>query len=263
MITARRIWLTAQEVALLFFCSILALAGSGVIGIVFDSPFAVLLPFFALIGLLLYLLFRLRKKHRPAKILYSAAKYDRSRALAKSFPRRAAWIKLVTRLTVSLPSALAAFVLFFFPMASHVFQPGGTHLGFYWVPIPWNIIILSGRVYGDAHAAMAYTSVEENPLGLTRHILSNRFSAGMDFIARAAVPANEPLFRRVLPTREFRLGMQILACWDSPIHYRSLREIHCDTSGPGQLSLHASFLGAPNRVPVFYRILSRIRTDPE
>ena len=263
MTTVRRIWLTAQEVAVLFFGSIIALAGGSVIGIVFDSPFAGLLPFFGLIALLLYLFFRLSKKHRPAKILYSAAKYERSHALAKSCPRRARWIHLATRLTVSFPSALAAFVLFFFPIASHMFYPAGTHLGSYRVPIPWNIIVLSGRVYGDAHAAMAYTSVEENPLGLPRHILSNRFSAGMDFIARPTTPANEPLSRSFPPTREFKLGMQILACWESASHYRSLSKIDCDTSGPGQLSLHASLLGAPNQVPVFYRILSGIRTDPE
>src|SRR5258706_2355394 len=162
--TTARILLTAEEVAVLLFGSIIALAGSSVIGIVSDSPFAVLLPFFALIAPMLYLFFRLRKKHRPAKILYSAAKYERSRVFAKSFPRRARWIHLATRLTVSLPSALAAFVLFFFPIASHTFYPGGNHLGSYRAPIPWNIIILSGRVYGDAHAAMAYTSVEEYPL---------------------------------------------------------------------------------------------------
>ncbi len=74
---------------------------------------------------------------------------------------------------------------------------------------------------------------------------------------------NKPLSRRFAPTREFRLGMQILACWESASYYRSFSEIDCDTSGPDQLSLHASFLGALNQVPVFYRILSGIRTDPE
>ena len=131
----RRTWFAVQEVAFLFvgLLASLLVAGLGYAVIPRQG-----------VALALTMLFRLRYRHKAWKIKYDAEKYDLERAWKRAFPERSRWTRSALRIGIWLPSLLAAFVLFFLPPASHIFQLGGVHLGPFKVPVPWNILILSG-----------------------------------------------------------------------------------------------------------------------
>ena len=220
------------------------------------SQGAALLVFVACQALGLVMLFRLRNRHRAWKIEYDAEKYERERARTRAFPERSRWKRSALRVAAWLPSLLAALVLFFLPPASHLVHLGGIHLGPYKVTVPWNILILSGASSPLFDSVETFAGNDNNPLGLTHSFRGNRFSAWMEFVVYYAPGIASGAKNSADPTREFKLGLSLLRCWegDGPAGFR---RIFCRTSSPGHSpELDAWFLGTAARVPLFYQILS-------
>ena len=256
----RRIWFAVQEVAFLFVGLLASLLVAGLGYAVMPGQGVALLVFVACVALALTMLFRLRYRHKAWKIKYDAEKYERERAWRRAFPERSRWTRSALRIGIWLPSLLAAFVLFFLPPASHIVQLGGVHLGPYKVPVPWNILILSGPSSPLFDMVMTFTANDNNPFGLTHSFRGNRFSASMEFVVYYAPDIASGYSNPGDPTREFKLGLSVLRCWegDGPAGFR---RISCRTAGPDHSpELNAWFLGRAASVPLFYQILSGIET---
>lgn len=196
-------------------------------------------------------LIRLRARHLEWKIQYDAAKYEWQRARKRAFPERFRWRSRAARIMVWFPSLLAAFVLFFLPLASHLLYIGGVHLGPYKLTVPWNALILPVPF---VQSVMVFTG--DDQLGVTPSFRGNRLSSGMTF---SVYPENAQLLEHD-PTREFKLGRGVLRCWedDRPVRFR---RISCRTSNPDHVpDLGAWFVGEAARVPLFYQILAGTQT---
>jgi hypothetical protein len=84
-----------------------------------------------------------RRRTRPWKIEYDAVGWEFSRVDRRLHSPRARNKRIIRRALLWVPSALAASVLFFFPVATHLGHPGSRHLAHYRVPIPWTATVLS------------------------------------------------------------------------------------------------------------------------
>ena len=174
--------------------------------------------------------------------------------MKRAFPRRFRWTRLARQVAVWLPSALAAFVLFFLPLASHLVQPGRIHFGRYSMKVPWNVLILPGPSSNLFRGVMAFAGDDNNPLGITHSFRGNRFTASMYFVVDFISSASETIPRE--PTHEFKLGLGVLRCWEGEMP-AGFRDIFYTTSSPvHDPAFHAWFFGKQARVPLFYQILS-------
>ncbi len=81
--------------------------------------------------------FLFRRRTRPWKIEYDAVAFELNRAERRLHPRRARYKRIIGRTLLWAPSAVAAFVLLFFPVVSHLVHPSSRYLLRYRIPIPW------------------------------------------------------------------------------------------------------------------------------
>lgn len=255
----RRVWLTVKEIGSLLLGCLASIFVAAWVAAVIPNPDGALLAFLACLVLAITLLSRHRSKHAKWKIQYDAEKYERERAWKRSHPIGARWKRLAVRTGVCLPSVFAAFVLFFFPQASHLLHLGGVDLGPYRIWIPWDILIASG--HSDQQFASVTTLAESDaPRGFAQLFHGSRFSASMTFGVRFAPYRFREDRERGGAKREFKLGMNVLRCWEN-VTSADFRSITCWTSGPYRgAGLSAGFRGEATHVPTFYRILRGIET---
>ena len=146
MRTIKRVLIFGSEVAVL----LVGLALSGLLGATFAylSPSGGLALSASFMGVLLtiggWLAFR--RKLRPWKLEYDAAGWELARSERKEHPRRAKCRRILGRTLLCVPSALAAMVLFCFPLMSHFAHPSSRYLRNYRVPIPWNDAVFRARI---------------------------------------------------------------------------------------------------------------------
>lgn len=96
------------------------------------------------------------RKTRQGDIEYEAARW-----LAKQATRQPNSHKklraAVRQCLLWLPSSLAAFVLFFYPVASHIVHPGDHYLTHYRVSIPWTWELLSRQKNSNGYSYVETT----------------------------------------------------------------------------------------------------------
>jgi hypothetical protein len=98
------------------------------------------------LGLLLTMgaFLRIRRKNKPRKIAYDAEVYCLQKSERKLHPVRARYKQAFFRSVVWLPSLIAAIVIFFFPLVSHLGCPRSRFLRHYRIPIPWTTLSCHG-----------------------------------------------------------------------------------------------------------------------
>jgi hypothetical protein len=242
----------------------------------------VLVPTFVLFsGVLLtsLVLSWVRRKHAPRKFAYDVAGWALDHAERKLHPRRRKFKRLFTGMLVSLPSALAMLVLFFFPVASHLQHPGSRYFQHYRIPVPWSVTVFPawGPDGGDNVSAFAgiISSNTWSRFGITTFWDSESLSAIVTFGTRrrsddtSDVPMSVRLGETVdLSRREFRSNSLTLTCWQwryssYALGRQSRNELVWSVAcrAPAdvdQRQIEASFYGREESIPDFYRIVEGV-----
>jgi len=196
-------------------------------------------------------------------------------------PRRAKYVRSVRRSLVWLPSIFAAFVLFFLPVASHLFYLGRSIVPHYRVRVPLNWLVVesqgSGWLFFSEQGAARY--------GLTPIWFNRRMPSSVVFLIRN--PEDGDGWNRTereltsghtthVSVTEFRLGMITASCYEyrhvygnvptssssiltPPVLWESL----CSTHPNGiNYNLRTAFLGHREDLPAFYKLLNSATTSP-
>ena len=159
----KRILVFATEAGLLGLGFFLTIAAAVISGGVLGST-AAELALGAGFGLAFLVFKWFRRKHRSWKIEYDATGYQLEQLERKLHPTRAKYKRILYRAVVCAPGALAAFVLFFLPLASHLLYPRSQYLRYYRVPIPWTATVFSFPG-GVAESDWIYAMVGGSPFG--------------------------------------------------------------------------------------------------
>jgi hypothetical protein len=265
----KRFLVFASEALVLMVGVVLSFAVAGY----FDSGWT----FYFGLFLTLVEFFRLRRRTRPWKIKYDAVGFEIGQAERRMHPSRARFKRIVGRTLLWLPSAIAVFVLFFFPVATHAFHPRSQYLTHYRIPIPWTFTVLPGP--GLEWVCALFNDRDNGRFGLTHFWAAGELSSQMIFQSidpRADTfefnhKMNE-LHRggaaQVL-RRDFQLDDVALTCWQFlPRHNRvfdlwaarvHIWEISCETPvDEHRRDLYASFWGSENDMPAFYKIIEGV-----
>ncbi len=209
------------------------------------------------LGLFLY-----RRKTRAWKISYDAEGYLISKAERESYPVRAKLKRLLGRTLIWAPSAIAAFVLFFFPVASHLLFPTSHSLPQFHVPIPWSATVF-GSPYRGLYWIQAYVG-STDIAGIGDHT----FSSLMSFSTRTEIETIDYGFGRDpvwmggphSARRDFRIGDLVLSCWQYPARRKPLWAVECQTpASVKNRNLYASFFGQQSDLSIFYHVVEGIR----
>jgi hypothetical protein len=234
----------------------------------------------AFIGFLLtiggWLIFR--REMRPWKLEYDAAGWALDRAERKEHPGRAKCKRVLRRILLYVPSAIAAMVLFCFPFMSHLLHPSSRYLRNYRIPIPWTYIVWPLPPYGDV-TVIARSDVSRWPFSMMplwdsslRFSIMTFGSAGPDvfgFEAKLAEDERTGATRGV--EREFRLDTVALSCWQFvPARGRGVSfafaylswpyyEVDCWTAADVRPEgFWASFQGRESDLPLFYEVVAGV-----
>jgi hypothetical protein len=277
----KRLLLLAKELSIFLLGLILSLllavgvSQSGFRGI--DLPSLVLFS-----GLLFtsFLLSRVRRKHAPQKLAYDVAGWALDQAERKLHPRRRKRKRILIGVLVSLPSALAMLVLFFFPVASHLRHPGSQYFRHYRVPIPWSVAVLfPSELDGGDKFRFLTGFVRSNPwprFGMTtfreEESLSAIVTLGIRLSSAATGHTSEsfspPREATDILRREIRSNSLALICWQWRYAQSAARRRLGDSSlwnitclAPAdvyQQQFEANFYGRQESMPDFYRIVEGV-----
>jgi hypothetical protein len=207
--------------------------------------------------------------NQPARQLHSA---------------RARRVRLLKRCLLWVPSGCAAFVMFFFPIATHMLHPCSHYLKHYRVPIPWTFTVFSSPGRSDEYA---YVNVLLSRTGKARFGVTPFWDRGRVFsrMTFGSVGPKAPFeFNHGTTTSmregatqissgEFRLGGVILSCWQYLTPHRRwlpillghsydgrpLWEVICETPLDVKTrDFYASFNGNFDDIPAFYAVLQGV-----
>ncbi len=219
----------------------------------------------------------LRHKHRARKFAYDVASWEVIHDERKLHPRRARAKRLALQTLPWSPSIFAAFWLFFFPVASHLFHPGSQYLRHYRVPIPWGVTVFS--MPGLAREGTNWVEA----LVMNR----GRSTFGMTPNWRREEPSSimtfgnlEPGYSYSLDSRPTAFGRQFLHLTKMELHLRDVPlvcwqyeqqpathglyvigpwEVQCGTTDAArERNLYARFSGEAADLPLFYRIIEGV-----
>lgn len=254
-----RFLLFLSELALIFFGFILSFfvavlfqyvgggysAGLGLLGLFF--------------GLFLtgFGLFAFRRKTRPWKIKYDAIGFEISRAERQLHPTRFKYKRIAKRVVVWLPSAIASFTLFLFPIATHLLHPSSHYLTHYGIPIPWTAAIFPSPV-----------QIPDFVMSYIGTIRPGQFepTSEMRFGSCAPDPCfdDSPWTRRRATeflSRDLRVANMSVTCWQYTFRRDEDRSpaigrVNCTTrSDVSELNFYAYFYGREEDIPAFYKIV--------
>lgn len=228
--------------------------------------------------------FLFRRKTRKWKVEQDAASWMANRSWRQLHPQRARYLRIVFRCLLILPSILAALVVFFLPVATHVAFLGTNLMPHdrFSVPLNWTVIrsccdypfvwtVFSGK--GAARYGLT-------PLWFTHSLPSGATFAISDPASRYAWSRPEMELASGHSTHtaklEFTIGTMAVDCWEYRTNYDDatatssslltssfLWEVLCSTQPNGRdFNLHASFLGHREDVPAFYEVLKRAAPSP-
>ena len=225
----------------------------------------------------------IRRRTRPWKIEYDAVGFALRQAERRTHPARAKCKRTTGRILIWVPTLIAALVLFFFPIASHLLHPSSRYLPNHLVPVPWNFTVFSSLElspkYGSVTALGRNTGAGRfglTPAGSREPLSVMSFGAfRSDFISltvasdRAREAASHGGTRR-----EFRLGDVTLTCWQykparnrgwvsGPFAFRIFAghfwQIECEAPADvHRQQFGASFTGREEDVATFYKTLEGV-----
>jgi hypothetical protein len=226
----------------------------------------------------------IRRKTRKFKIDYDTARWLANRLARQLHPGRPKRIRLLRHCGLWLPSACAAMVLRFFPVASHFVHPRAHCLKHYRAPIPWTFTVFSSmgppEEYSFVNALASSSGVGR--FGVTPFWDSEYVPFLMTFGSIASAADLEfnyklrELRRNGAPQeseKDFLLGGVALNCWQySPPQRRGLRlwlghsydnrplwEISCETPVDAHVrDFYASFYGRLEDILSFYSVLQHV-----
>jgi len=273
MRTIKRLLLSAEELGIVILGPVLTVVLAVLVS---DwNPRAVdLVAVVLLSGLLLTPLSFLwvRRKHAPQKFAYDVAGWALDQVERKLHPRRRKWKRILAVSLVSLPSALAAFVLFFFPVASHLQHPSSHYFQHYRIPIPSSVAVFfpSGLDGGDKFRFLTGI-VSSNPwgrFGMTtfwdRESLSAITTYGIRYRGGDAGNTADlyiPRDATDVLRRDFRANAITLTCWQWRAAWYTARFWTVTCRAPVdayQQQFEASFYGREESIPSFYEIVDGV-----
>ena len=226
------------------------------------------------VGLLLTIVefFRFRRRTLSWKIRYDAVGFELSRAERRLHPRRARYRRIIGRTLLWLPIATAAFVLLFFPVATHVVHPGSRYFEHYRIPIPWTFTVYESPS-GYAWVNVLSSNSSTGRFGMTpfwdrEPLFSLMTFANYNF--RSEFRQTRRRWAAQLLRKDYRLGDVPLTCWqyeapDDKFPRRQFLgagpywEVVCETPAVNRLSFQATYLGQGDDIPAFYKIIEGVR----
>jgi hypothetical protein len=274
----RRLWTFTLEVSILTAGFVVSTIIGALAGDLF-GPESIWPPLTFCAGLVVTVLaiLRFRRISQPWKIEYDAANYIIGKTQRHLHPNWAKAKRIVGRTALWLPSAIAAMVLVFLPVMTHLANLRSHYVRHYRVPIPWtsSVFSLSGPT-GDDFVEVLTNSTGNGRFGISA--FWNRepgFSSHISFFRSQAGEivdyTDEPTWLKrsgatQVVRKEFRLGTIPLTCWQfmPPMHVRGYRrfgpeptrEVTCST--PADLperSFRARFRGQEGDIAIFDKIL--------
>jgi hypothetical protein len=219
------------------------------------------------------------RKIRPWKVKYDAGAWTGSELECQRHPSRRRYKRIARQILVWVPSVIAAMVLFFLPVVTHLKHPYSRYLEDYRVPISWrlavfpspgplderswvDVVVSSGRErFGLTPFAVSPFWIDQPPASLMT-FGSSPDANSFDFAGQAARTESSEVV-----SREFRLGESTLTC----LQYRQ-RIFYLGWPGPGLLwnvdcetpptahgpSFHARFEGFEDDLRAFYQIIEGV-----
>ena len=233
----KRVLLTLGEIAVIPFGFFLSFAVTMYISHYIESEILLVLLFggWALTVVCFVLLLR---KTRAWKFAYEVEGWYAEREEKRQHPSRVRWMRRLRRGLMWVPSGIATFVVFFFPVATHVVFPTAGCLEHYRVAVPLKWTILP-RMYGEAHSNMSalmtsgkfgqfwfWRDTRENGLAAFESRVWENAFAVLDEKTETGANAVTNAKRR-----DFMLGRTPLTCWDFELrwHVYSHWEVRCAT----------------------------------
>lgn len=260
----------------LTFSALLGLGTAGFTGL--DNPSLLLYFLGVFCGFILtgFVFSAYRRKTRQWEVEFEIEVWMRGETERRLHPTRARCKRLTGRVLLWLPSALAALVLFFSPVLSHLRHPGSHYLKHYTVPIPWNMLAFSGTL-GDDSVAVYMIRGWKGQFGIITIGDVEPLSSQMSFESLPRDSDFSVYKQYTLPrwpiatrksARQFHFGPIKLICWEYSYELqrglssdRSLWEmIACTTpDSERERNLFATFRGGEADAAAFYRIIERIQ----
>jgi hypothetical protein len=173
------------------------------------------------------------------------------------------------RILVCVPSAIVAFVFFFFPIATHLSHPRSPTLTHYRIPVPWNFAVLPSS--SDTHLLTVIGSTNGKArYGMTPRFVPENFGdpptvSEMIFTEYEYFSVDRPPQKSQFTIRDLDLGYMRITCLQPvrPVFHTgspSAVSVFCETFGRATANvLIAKFLGAAQDLPAFYRIIEGIQ----
>ena len=219
-----------------------------------------------------------RRKTRQWEVEFEIEVWMRGEAERRFHPTRARCKRVAGRVLLWLPSAVAALVLFFSPVLSHLRHPGAHYLEHYTVPIPWNMLAFSEKLGDDRYLVAAYmirgwkgqfgimTIGDVEPLSSQMSFESLPTNSDFSIYRQYTVP-RWPISTRK-PGRQFHFGPIEMTCWEYSygLQHRLSSDgspwemIGCMTpDSERERNLFATVRGGKADTAAFYRIIERIQ----
>ncbi len=219
-----------------------------------------------------------RRKTRPWKIRYDAESWRLNQIERRLHPGRARFRQIAKRILIWVPAAMAALVLFFFPIASHLVHPSSRYLGHYRIPIHWTYTVFAapqfdllevvinsgvrGRFGTTPFLITPFWMVPE-PLSLATFESATNPSS-FNFEKMAASIKESSLIRR------FQLGDEALTCWqyrprDQHVSFSAGGDWYVTCAAPTaahERYFSAHFRGRREDLRAFYQIIEGVRPLP-
>ena len=206
-----------------------------------------------------------RRRSRKWKVKLDAEAFLKFRSRMQSHAKRTIWLERIRRGLMGLPSLLAAFVLFFVPVASHiVFSARQLTLHYrFSVPVNWMIV----KSFDAGMTSVFFNNEGALRYGITPLWLRRSFRSGATFgwsDPKTPYPWWRPLRERggkrtEVASSKFRIGKLEMECWEYATPYRDpepLTEVLCETRPNGvDFNLHAAFLGHEEDKQSFYAVV--------
>jgi hypothetical protein len=207
--------------------------------------------------------------------------WTHSKAERRLHPIRRKCRRIAMHVLVWMPSAMAALVLFFFPLVTHLVRPGSRYLRHYSVPIPWSFMVLPrpgpladdwgndvlGRGSGTGRFGMTpagllpWTNGEW--MGPEQLSWMSFMNARVYSIEATVMEARSRGIDLKVLSREFKLGSIEVTCYQYRPYWPSAASVWsvlCQTSGAAhQNDFTAQFHGREEDLHAFYEIIEAIR----
>jgi len=284
--TGRRVGLFVEEVGLIVGGMIGSMAVASIVAVLLfaflslfipqDSTFLIAAALIVWIGLLLacctFTVVQINWATRRWRIPHDALRYslqqeERRLHSTRSMPRR-----VIKRVLLGMPSVLAAFVFFFYPLVTHLVYPGALRVAGNRVQVPWTSTILA---YDTDELDVVVGVGWKRKLGyrpfpvLRRHqwigslieIRPNQWTT-IPSKERAERAASGPIVRR-----DVEAAGATVVCWQYPRRYGEFMlntglkwGVECESSdGDRKPGFQASFIGPEEGLSVFYQMIEGIQ----